>query len=217
MDDSEFALRREIVATARQLNSTGINQGTSGNVSARWRDGMLITPSGVEYDTMRPGDIVFVDANGATGGRLAPSSEWRFHLDILNSRADIGAVVHAHPVHCTALAMCRKPIRAVHYMIAAAKGPVIECAGYATYGSKELSENILAALGEQRLACLMANHGMVAGGPNLAKALWLAVEVETLAHQYIIALQIGKPVVLDDAEISTVIEKFKSYGPGAQE
>ena len=149
---------------------------------------------------------------GAWEGPLDPSSEWRFHLDILRARPEIGAIVHTHATYCTALAMCRIEIPAAHYMIAASGGPTIRCGGYATYGTKELSEEALKAL-EGRTCCLLANHGMIATGPTLDKAKWLAVELETLARQYAIALSVGKPVILDDAEIEHVKERFKSYGP----
>jgi L-fuculose-phosphate aldolase len=212
MDDAEYALRKEIVATCLAMDRRGINQGTSGNVSARWKDGLLITPSGLAYDTMAPEDIVMLAMDGTPTGANTPSSEWRFHLDILKNRPEFNAVVHAHPLHCTAIAITRETIPAVHYMIAAAGGPTIRCADYATYGTAELSTNALAAL-EDRNACLLANHGLIACAPTLRRALWLACEVETLAHQYIIARQFGTPVVLEDDEIERVRKRFSGYGP----
>lgn len=212
MDDAEYALRKEIIAACRRMDALGVNQGTSGNISVRWQTGLLITPSGLDYETMAPEDIVFLRMDGRHGGALKPSSEWRFHRDILRTRKDVNAVVHAHPVCCTALAMARREIPAVHYMIAAAGGPTIRCAPYATYGTETLSKHALAAL-KGRHACLLANHGLITCGPSLRKALWLAAEVETLAKQYIHALQLGEPHVLPDDEIARVIEKFKSYGP----
>ncbi len=189
----------------------GVNQGTAGNISVRWRDGLLITPSGLPYDEMDAGDIVFMDMNGGHAAGLVPSSEWRFHRDILAARAGVGAVVHAHPVYCTAFAMCRKEIPAAHYMIAAVGGPTIRCARYQSYGTPELSAAALEAL-EGRHGALLANHGMIATGPDLKEALWLAVEMETLARQYAVALGIGTPVILDDEEIARTVEKFKDYG-----
>jgi L-fuculose-phosphate aldolase len=212
---AEQALRREIVETCRAMNALGINQGTSGNVSARCGDALLITPSGLPYDAMTSDDIVAMPLEADDGryeGRLAPSSEWRFHLDITRARPDVGAVVHTHSTYATALAICGREIPAVHYMIAAAGGPTIRVAPYATYGTAELSQHALVAL-EGRSACLLANHGVIATGPSLQRALWLAGEVETLAKQYVLACSLGGPRVLPDDEIARVVEKFKSYGP----
>ncbi|GEP11304.1 class II aldolase/adducin family protein [Methylobacterium gnaphalii] len=209
---TEFAVRQSIVDAARSMNGLGINHGTSGNVSVRWGDGLLITPSGLPYEQMSADDVVFVEMDGSFDHPLVPSSEWRIHRDILERRPDVNAVVHAHPIHCTAFAMCRQDIPAVHYMIAAAGGPTIRCSGYATFGTPELSELALEAL-EGRACCLLANHGMIATGPGLSKALWLAVELETLCRQYAVALQIGTPHVLSDDEIARNVEKFRSYGP----
>ena len=215
-EESELGLRREIVEACRRMERLGINQGTSGNLSARWRSGLLVTPSGLDYDIMTPEDIVYMAMDGSYDGTLAPSSEWRFHRDILRSRADVNAVVHAHPAYCTALSIARRNIPAVHYMIAAAGGPTVRCAPYATFGTEALSKNAVEAL-EGRLCCLLANHGMIACGATLEKALWLANELETLARQYVISLQLGGPYVLPDDEIERVIEKFKNYGPRVQD
>lgn len=210
--NAEQKLRKEIIATCRGMNASGINQGTSGNVSARWKDGLLITPSGLPYDQMEPEDIVYMHIDGSFQHELVPSSEWRFHRDIMAARPDVEAIVHAHPTYCTAFSMCGKEIPAAHYMIAAAGGPTVRCGAYATYGTEELSKAALAAL-EGRTCCLLQNHGMIATGGNLSKALWLAIELETLCRQYAIALTVGKPKILPDDEIARVIEKFKSYGP----
>lgn len=210
-------LRTAIVEACRWFVAAGLVQGTSGNVSVRYRNRMMITPSGVPYDAMTPDDVVAVDLVGesprvrARKG-LTPSSEWRFHFDILRARPDVGAVVHTHSPYATAFAICRKELVAAHYMIAAAGGPTIRVADYATFGTQELSDAALAAL-EGRAACLLANHGVIATGPTLERALWLAQEVEVLARQTAIALGIGMPVILDDAEIARVVEKFKGYGP----
>lgn len=212
MNDAEYTLRKEIIATCIAMDRRGINQGTSGNVSVRWEEGLLITPSGLSYETMAPEDVIFVGMNGTSHGPHAPSSEWRFHRDILKARMDVNAVVHAHPIHCTALAITGQDIPAVHYMIAAAGGAPIRCAPYATYGTDELSKSALAAL-EGRLACLLANHGTIACGVTLHKASWLMNELEVLARQFIMAKQAGTPAILDDEEIARVVEKFKSYGP----
>ncbi|MEO3430484.1 class II aldolase/adducin family protein [Pelagibius sp. CAU 1746] len=218
MTREEQNLRQEIIQTCLAMNHQGINQGTSGNVSARHGKTMLITPSGIPYEALKPADIVAMpldDDYGAYEGKLAPSSEWRFHLDIMAARPEVGAIVHTHSTYATAMAICGFEIPAVHYMIAAAGGPTIRVAPYATYGTKELSRNALQAL-EGRGACLLANHGVIATGPGLQRALWLAGEVETLARQYVLARSLGKPVVLPEEEIAAVVEKFKSYGPRAE-
>jgi L-fuculose-phosphate aldolase len=214
---SEKAARVAIVEACRRLVEAGLVQGTSGNVSVRAGERMLITPSGVPYERMEPEDVVAVELEGdgssfrARGGNV-PSSEWRFHFDILRSRPEVGAVVHTHSPYATAFAICRKELVAAHYMIAAAGGPTIRVADYATFGTQELSNAALAAL-EGRWACLLANHGVIATGPTLERALWLAQEVEVLARQTAIALQVGTPVLLPDDEIARVVEKFEGYGP----
>lgn len=212
---AEAELRREIVESCRVMNAAGINQGSSGNIGARCGNSLLITPSGLPYDAMTPDDIVAMPLDrddGSFEGELAPSSEWRFHHDILCARPEVGAVVHTHSTYATALAICGRGIPAVHYMIAAAGGPTIRVAPYATYGTAELSKNALQAL-EGRSACLLANHGVIATGPTLKRALWLAGEVETLAKQYVLAEALGGGRILPDDEIARVVEKFKSYGP----
>ncbi|MBE9554883.1 MAG: L-fuculose-phosphate aldolase [Proteobacteria bacterium] len=205
------ALRRQLIETCLGMNRLGINQGMAGNVSARLGSGLLITPSGLAYDGMKPSDIVFIDKNGRPKGERSPSSEWRFHYDILHGRKDAGAVLHAHAPYCTALACLGREIPAFHYMVAVAGGDSIRCAPYATFGSQELSDNALAAL-EGRKACLLANHGMICIDRDLDAVLALAVEVETLARQYCQALQLGEPIVLPAAEMRRVLEKFKTYG-----
>jgi L-fuculose-phosphate aldolase len=215
MNKKELELRRSIIAACRAMNASGINQGTSGNISARLDDNMLITPSGVPYDDMAPRSIARMTLTGEYGswvGPLDPSSEWRFHLDIMKARPEVGAVVHTHSTYATTLAICGKEIPAIHYMMAAAGGPSVRVAPYATYGTKELSDLALKAL-EGRTCCLLSNHGMIATGPNLKRAMWLAVELETISKQYYLSLMIGGAQTLSDAEIGRVIEKFKNYGP----
>ncbi len=208
-DDRNIGQR--IVEACRRMNALGLNQGTSGNISVRCADGLLITPSGIAYDALLPEDIVFMDMNGAWKGALPPSTEWRFHLDIMAARPEVNAIVHCHAPFATTLAILGKDIPAVHYMVAAAGGNTIRCAPYATFGTKELSNLALRAL-QNRSACLLAHHGMIAVGPSLDKALWLAAEVENLARQYHGCLQIGEPPILSEAEIDIVLEKFKNYG-----
>lgn len=209
---SSLATRRAIVEAMGRLLDLGLSQGTSGNISVRTDQGFLITPSGIPAENLAPDDVVAMDFEGRYDHPLAPSSEWRFHRDILVARPEVGVVVHAHPPYATGFAICGREIPAVHYMIAMAGGPTIRCAPYAPYGTQRLSDLALDAL-QDRSACLLANHGMIATGPTLDRALWLAVEVEALCRQYAIALQVGTPVVLSDAEVAETVERFKSYGP----
>ncbi|MCY4350889.1 MAG: class II aldolase/adducin family protein [Thiotrichales bacterium] len=213
MKPMEKALRREIVARCREMNASGINQGTSGNISVLFEDRMLISPSAIPYDQLEPEMIASfpLDGGGAWDGTKMPSTEWRFHLDLLRERADAQAVVHAHPPYCTTLAIARKEIPACHYMIAAFGGNNIRCAGYATFGTQKLADLALAAI-RDRTACLLANHGMIAIGETLAKAMWRAIELETIARQYYLSLQIGGPVLLSDAAIERTARGFAGYG-----
>ncbi|MFN3613713.1 MAG: class II aldolase/adducin family protein [Rubrimonas sp.] len=214
MTKEERALRQAIIDKCRWMNASGLNQGTSGNISARWGDRMLITPSATPYDAMEPEMIASMPLEGEYGawdGPLKPSTEWRFHLDIMRAKPDVGAVVHTHSTYATVLAIARKEIPACHYMIAAFGGMEIRCAPYATYGTAELSRHALAAL-DGRAGCLLANHGMIATGATLDKAMWLAVELETIAKQYYMTLLIGGPVLLNEAAIADTAKSFGSYG-----
>lgn len=217
MKKDELKLRRDIIDKCRWMNAAGLNQGTSGNISARYGERMLITPTSTPYDAMEPEMICSMPLEGEYGaweGPLKPSSEWRFHLDILRARPEVGAVVHTHATYCTVLAICGKPIPAMHYMIAAFGGPDIRCAPFALFGTKALSDHAVAAL-EGRNGCLLANHGMIAVGPGLDRAMWLAVELETLARQYYLTLSIGGPVVLSDAVIADTAAAMAGYGAHA--
>ncbi|HEX4985779.1 MAG TPA: class II aldolase/adducin family protein [Burkholderiales bacterium] len=208
---SMLELRKRIIATALRMNALGINRGKSGNVSARVRGGFLVTPSGLAYEKTKPADIVFVDAAGKASGRREPSSEWRFHHDIYRARPECGAIVHTHSSFAVTLACLRMDVPAFHYMVAVAGGNSIRCAPYATFGTQALSDHALAAL-EGRKACLLANHGLIALGADLDAALALAVEVEALCEQYWRALQIGRPAMLSDGEMTVVTGKFRTYG-----
>lgn len=209
----EDEARHAIVLACREMTALGINQGTSGNVSVRTGTGMLITPSGLAYDTMTPDDVVAMAFDGTWTARAGnvPSSEWRFHLDILRAKPEVGAVVHAHPTYCTIIAIMNRAIPAIHYMVAAAGGNDIPCAPYAQYGTEALSRHAVDALRDRR-ACLLAHHGLIATGPHLRRALWLAVEVEVLARQYHGCLQLGPPPILPDAEIDSLLERLGRYG-----
>ena len=197
------------------MNASGINQGTSGNISARLGARMLVTPSGIAYDALEPAMIATMaleDPSGAWEGPLAPSSEWRFHRRLLTARPDAGAVVHAHPTWCTALAIARREIPACHYMIAAFGGDSVRCAGYARFGSARLADLAVTAMAD-RTACLLATPGMITIGATLARAMWRAVELEALARQYCAALTIGAPIILGRAEIDEAKAAFAHYGP----
>jgi L-fuculose-phosphate aldolase len=207
--------RLAIIDAMAKLAQQGLNRGSSGNISLRWEDGFLITPSGMAPQKLHPEDIVRMELDGSNEGRRKPSSEWRFHRDIYAHRPEIGAVVHSHAPFCVALAVHGKAIPPYHYHVAKAGGADIRCAPYATYGTQELSDLAVAAL-EGRRACLLANHGMIATGPNLDSALTLAIEVEELAEGYWRALQLGEPLLLSDQEIAVVLEKFSTYGENAQ-
>lgn len=204
------SLREALIATALEMNQCGINQGTSGNLSARCGGGMLVTPSALPYSDLEPEDIVFVSDRGEASGRRTPSSEWRIHWDIYQDRPDAMAILHAHPAHCTTLACMEKTIPAFHYMVAVAGGQDIRCAAYATFGTQSLSDNVLTAL-RGRAACLMAQHGMVCLAADPAKALALAIELEHLARIYSQCLQLGSPKILDETEMQRVLEKFSGY------
>jgi L-fuculose-phosphate aldolase len=210
---NEEQLRHDIVARCRELEASGLNRGSSGNVSARAGKSMLITPSAVPAGDLNPGLIarMLLDGGGVWEGPMKPSSEWRFHLDLMRARPDVGAIVHTHAPYSTILAIARRPIPAIHYMIAAFGGPDIRCAGYATYGTAELSAHVVAAM-EGRNGCLMANHGMLVAGPNLTRTTWLAHELEALAHQYYHALLIGGGHVLSDAQVAETAVSFAGYG-----
>ena len=212
--------REALLHTSQQLAQLGLNRGTSGNASLRvnnqkGEDGFLITPSGMAVEKMTPADLVWMDFNGKATGQREPSSEWRFHLDILRYKPEVNAVIHTHSMFATTLSTFRQDIPPFHYMIALAGGDTIRCAPYALFGSQDLSDGALAAL-QNRKACLLANHGMIAVGETLEKALYITQEVETLCEQYLRALQVGQPLLLNVEEMALVIERFKSYGSWAE-
>jgi L-fuculose-phosphate aldolase len=207
-----------LTAAMAELDRSGLNEGSSGNISLRLADGgFLITPSGVPAEDLTPEHMVRCDDDGTPSAGGRPSSEWRFHRDILARRPEVGAVVHAHPPHATALACLRRPIPPFHYMVAVAGGDDVRCAPYALFGTQALSDHALAAL-EGRRACLLANHGLLALGSDLNGARRLAITVERLAQQYLTALQVAEPVRLSAAEMAAVQEQMADYGqPGKGE
>ena len=213
LDDQ--ALRQQLVTVARRMNGTGLNQGTSGNLSVRIEQGILVTPSSLPYEQMEADDLVALDLSGQPlkEKQRRPSSEWRLHADVLSCRPEAMAVLHCHPIHATALACHDRGIPAFHYMVAVAGGDEIRCAPYATFGTKALSDNVVNALA-QRNACLLARHGMVTLGKDLESALRVAIEVETLARMYLQALQMGEPPVLSDEQMQAVHAQFRGLHYG---
>jgi len=211
-------LRRQLIDSARRMVAAGLNRGTAGNLSVRLADGgeagqagFLITPSGMDYARLEADDIVRMHLDGTAEGRRQPSSEWRFHRDLYARRADAGAVLHAHSPFATSLACLRQDVPAFHYMIARFGGDSVRCSAYATFGTPALSAAVLRAI-DQRRACLLANHGMLVLGRDLAQALDFGVELEALCEQYWRACQIAPPVLLDATEMARVVEKFATYG-----
>ena len=211
-------MHNQLLNVTRKLAELGLNKGTSGNCSVRWKDGFLVTPSGMSVEEMMPSNMVKMTFDGIAEPEKKPSSEWRFHRDILSARPEIGAVIHVHSMFATTLACLHQAIPPFHYMIAVAGGDSIRCAPYALFGSQELSDKALAAL-EERKACLLANHGMIALGYDLDDALAVAIEVENLCEQYWRILQITKQnpenepsLLLNEAEMKEVFQQFKGYG-----
>ena len=218
-DSEDLALRRAVIETARELNSRGINVNKSGNISARFRDGFLITPTGVPYETLLPEDIVFIDLeSGGSQGRRLPSSEWEMHAEVYRARTDAGAVAHCHSAYATALACQNMPIPAFHYMVAAAGGDSIDVVPYETFGTHALAVRAAESL-RKKNACLLEHHGSLAIGKTLAKAIQLLAEVENLARQYCIVRSLGEPRLIPADEMAQVVQKFKTYGrqPGDKE
>tara|TARA_B100001121_G_scaffold191368_1_gene167151 strand:- start:252 stop:911 length:660 start_codon:yes stop_codon:yes gene_type:complete len=214
------SIKRELIKYAKKLNSSNLSPLRSGNISVRYnldnKFGFLITPSGVKYDDLKESQIVFLEMDESLNDRkiqkkeLNPSSEWRFHQDIYLNKPDAFAIVHAHSPHATAVSAHGKDIPAFHYMIALAGGNDIKCAKYATFGTKELSQNIIKAL-DERKGCLMSNHGQVAFGKNLDQAFELAQEIENICHQYINTIKLGSPKILSFEEMNKILEKTKNY------
>jgi len=211
VSEDERAARERLVAAARRLSALGLNPGRSGNVSERFGAGFLVTPSAMPYERMQPDDLVFVDAGGAFHGDQKPSTEWPLHRGVYRARPEAGAVAHTHSPHATTLACLRRAIPPFHYEVAFAGGSDIRCSRYATFGTQELSDAAVTAL-DGRRACLLANHGVVALGATLGEAVELAEKVEALARMYWQALQAGEPALLDEVEMSRVLERFKTYG-----
>lgn len=212
MELTESQLRQAIIEQCLWMNASGLNHGTSGNISARYGDACLITPTAIAYEQLVPEMLASISlATGESSGPYKPSSEWRFHYDLMRARPEMGAIVHTHSPYATSLAITRRSIPAVHYMVAVFGGNDVRCADYATYGTQALSDHVLSAMHERK-ACLLANHGMLVAGENLAQAMWLATELEALAQQYYLALQLGGAVILSDEQLAEVHAKLTNYG-----
>jgi L-fuculose-phosphate aldolase len=207
-------IKAEIIYYSKMLNSRKLSALRSGNISARYKDGFLITPSGKKYSSLKNKDIVFVSLEGKFDKKKGiPSTEWQFHKDIYINKKEANAIVHAHSTNATAISTHKRGIPSFHYMVAMAGGHDIKCAKYATYGTKALSKNILSAL-NGRKACLIANHGQIAFEENLSKAFELAEEVENISLQYITSLKLGKPKILSLKEMKKVLSKSQNYKRG---
>lgn len=212
---NEAELREAAVAAARRMDALGMNRGSTGNLSHRLGEGMLITPTGMGADDLRAQDLVWLGWDGTLRGDWQPSSEWHFHQAIYRARPDLHAVLHTHSTHAAALACLRRELPAFHYMVAIAGGDSVPCVPYSLFGTEALSNDVAGAFA-QRDACLMANHGLVAGGANLPKAMKVLQEIESLCEVYLKALAVGQPAVLSRKQMAEVIEKFKSYGKTAR-
>ncbi|MDE2368243.1 MAG: class II aldolase/adducin family protein [Burkholderiales bacterium] len=208
---NEDAIRTAIVAAGQRLDALGMNRGSTGNCSHRFGAGMLITPTGMGADELRPQDLVWVGWDGSGRGDWEPSSEWHFHQAAYLARADLQAVVHTHSIHATALACLRRGLPSFHYMVAVAGGDDVPCVPYHLFGTEALSKAVATALRE-RDACLLANHGLVAAGPTLARAMKVVQEIESLCEVYLKALAVGEPALLSAAEMTQVHERFARYG-----
>ena len=211
MNSDEVGLREQMLAAIRKLDRLGMNRGSTGNVSQRHADGMLITPTGMGADELRAQDLVWLGADGRLRGEWQPSSEWHFHQAVYARRPDLHAIVHTHSVNATALAVLGRGLPAFHYMVAVAGGDSVPCTAYHTFGSQALSKAVATALAD-RDACLLGNHGLVAAGASLARAMKVAQEVEALCEVYLKALAVGEPNPLGSEQMAEVIEKFRSYG-----
>jgi L-fuculose-phosphate aldolase len=209
-DDME---RQAMLDIVRRLEDKGFNHGSSGNVSLRTGEGALITPTGAHTGNLTPQRLVLLDADGAPVGEGVPSSEWHMHIAILRVYPAANAVIHTHADACVALACLRRPLPAFHYMVAAFGGADVRCARYATFGTAELADSAVEAL-QDRTACLLANHGMIAVGRTLEAAFQNTVKLETLARQYLMAIQGGEPALLPDNEMARVGARYGSYGVG---
>jgi L-fuculose-phosphate aldolase len=210
---TESDLRTAMLAALRQLDTAGLNRGSTGNLSHRCGEGMLITPTGMGADDIAPEDLVWLGFDGTRRGRLKPSSEWHFHQALYRTRPELHAIVHTHATFATALACLRRELPAFHYMVAVAGGDSVRCAPYRLFGTEALSDAVVEAMHERK-ACLLATHGIVSAGATLREAMKVMTEIESLCQTYLAALAVGEPALLSGAEMAAVIEKFRGYGQG---
>ena len=203
--------RARLIAATETLDASGMNVGTTGNISVRTANGMLITPTGIATSALRPEQMVAMQLDGSWEGAFRPSSEWEMHAEIYKAFPDAGAVVHAHPDHCVALSCLREPLPLFHYMVAGFGGDDVRCSDYALFASGELAKASVAAL-RDRTACLLANHGMIAFGGDLDTALMRTMKLETLARQYLLARSAGTPVLIEETELAAIRGRYKTYG-----
>lgn len=215
MTPAEVSLRDEALAAARRLDALGMNRGSTGNLSVRFGEGMLITPTGMGARDMGPQDLVWLGWDGRLVGEWKPSSEWHFHQALYQQRTDLNAVVHTHSTHAAALACLRRPLPAFHYMVAVAGGDSVPLTPYHLFGTEALSQAVAQAM-QDRDACLMSNHGLVAAGNTLVQAMKVVQEIESLCEVYLKALAVGEPAVLSGEEMASVIERFRHYGKSAR-
>jgi L-fuculose-phosphate aldolase len=213
--NTEASLRDAAVLAIRKLDALGMNRGSTGNLSLRFEQGMLITPTGMGADELRAQDMVWLGVDGTQRGHWRPSSEWHFHQAIYQARPDLQAIVHTHSTFAAALACLRRELPPFHYMIAVAGGDSVPCVPYHLFGTEALSQAVAAAM-RDRHACLMANHGLVAAGVHLTQAMKVVQEIESLCQVYLQALAVGEPALLSKHEMQQVIDKFRSYGQAAR-
>ena len=210
---TESDLRTAMLAALRRLDTAGLNRGSTGNLSHRCGEGLLITPTGMGADDIAPEDLVWLGFDGTRRGRLKPSSEWHFHQALYRARPELHAIVHTHATFATALACLRRELPAFHYMVAVAGGDSVRCAPYRLFGTEALSDAMVEAMHERK-ACLLATHGVVSAGATLREAMKVMTEIESLCQTYLAALAVGEPALLSGAEMAAVIEKFRGYGQG---
>jgi len=213
MNADEAALREAMIGAFVELDARELNRGSSGNLSHRCGEGLLITPTGMGAGEIEPADLVWLDFDGTRRGRLAPSSEWHFHAALYRARPELNAVVHTHATHATALACLRRELPAFHYMVAVAGGDSVRCAPYHLFGTEALSHAVVEAMRERK-ACLLATHGAVSAAGTLREAMRVMIELESLCRSYLAALAVGAPGILSPQEMAEVIEKFRGYGQG---
>ena len=202
----EMSLREQLVVHYKKVAALGLNEGSSGNLSVRFGDGMLISPNGANEEYIAVDTIVETSLDGDYQGGRLPSSEWRMHAAIYKKHADAGAVVHTHSDYCVAVASHEQPLPGFHYLVGVFGGDDVPCVPYSTFGRQKLADDASEAVTE-RTACLLGNHGMIARGPNLKRAVNQAHRLEIMCRQYVLARQLGEPKRLTDADWGDFFKK----------